>query len=389
MAHYIMSHFFMENYIMDYYDAWLLAIRTSGLGFVRINKLINHFDGIENIFQQNHYPEHLGIPKAVQTALNNPDINIIGPDLKWLERPNNHVLTIDDDLFPPLLKHTDSPPPLLYVTGNPDVLLGPQLAVVGSRNATVGGLKNTHNFCADLAKGGLTITSGLALGVDGQAHQAALEVEAQTIAVTGTGLDIVYPAKHKKLAHDIANHGALVSEFPIGTQANAGHFPRRNRIICGLSLGTLVIEASIKSGTLITARQTMDINRPVMAIPGSIHSPMSKGCHALIKQGAKLVESAAEILEELTPLAQSLSIQIQEKMSLLEDNTVKLQNKPHIEEKNHEHELVLGHIMYDPTTIEEIILKSGLTAQEISSILLILELENKIQALPGARYIRL
>jgi len=151
----------------------------------------------------------------------------------------------------------------------------------------------------------------------------------------------------------------------------------------------LVIEAGIKSGTLITARQTMEINRPVMAIPGSIHSPMSKGCHALIKQGAKLVESADEILEELTPLAQSLSLQIQEKLSMLEENTVKSTNNPHIEEHNDEHAQILGHILYDPTTIEEIISKSGLTAQEISSILLILELENKIQALPGARYVRL
>jgi len=379
--------------MIDYHQAWFVINRTTGLGSVRIRKLLNHFESIENIFNQTSYPQHLNLPAATQAALKNPNIKNITADLQWLEKVDNHILTIDDDLYPPLLKQADSPPALLYVTGDPLVLLQPQLAVVGSRNASTVGLKNTHSFCYDLAKNGLTITSGMALGVDGKAHQAALQAKGKTIAVMGTGLDVVYPAKHTELAHDIAHSGALISEFPIGTKPNAYNFPKRNRIICGLSLGTLVIEAGIQSGTLITARQTMEINRPVMAIPGSIHSPMVKGCHALIKQGAKLVESAAEILEELTPLAQSLSLQIKEKLSLLDDKPIKSVNKPHIEDnnetKNDGHALILGHIMYDPTTIDEVILKSGLTAQEVSSILLILELEDKIQALPGAQYIRI
>ena len=375
--------------MIDYFTAWLLIIRTSGLGSVRIRKLLNHFESIENIFNQTSYPQHLNLPTAVQRALKNPNVNIVSADLLWLEKNNNHILTIDDDLYPPLLKQAEAPPPLLYITGDPHVLLQPQLAVVGSRNASSAGMRNTHSFCYDLAQNGLTITSGMALGVDGKAHQAALDAGGNTIAVMGTGLDVVYPAKHKELAHNIAQNGALISEFPIGTKPNAYNFPRRNRIICGLALGTLVIEAGIQSGTLITARQTMEINRPVMAIPGSIHSPMVKGCHALIKQGAKLVESAGEILEELTPLAQSLSLQIKEKLSLLDDKTIKSPNKPHIEEKNDEHALILDNIMYDPTSMDEIISKSGLTAQEVSSILLILELEDKIQALPGAQYIRI
>jgi len=373
--------------MMDYNQAWLMLTRIKGLGFTRITNLLIHFDSVENIFNQSNYPNHLNIPKVVQNLLKNPVLSLIKDDLKWLEEENNSILAIDNDLYPPLLKKTDSPPPLLFITGNPNVLLMPQLAVVGSRNASSVGLRNTQSFCHDLAKKGVTITSGMALGVDGKAHNAALLAGGQTIAVMGTGLDVVYPAKHRELAHNIAKNGALVSEFPIGTKPNAHNFPRRNRIICGLSMGTLVMEASIKSGTLITARQTMEINRPVMAIPGSIHSPMAKGCHLLIKQGAKLVESAEEILEELTPLAQSLSIEIKEKLSLLDNNTVKNSKNPYIKDENNDHQMVLKLISFEATPIDEIIEKSGLKAQEVASILLILELEDKIQALSGAQYI--
>jgi len=375
---------------MDYNQAWLLLTHTKGLGFVKISALLSHFGSVEEIFNQSsNLPQHLKIPSSVQYKLKNPDLNSITNDLAWLNKLNNHIVTLDDDLYPPLLKQTDSPPPLLYVTGDPNLLLQPQLAVVGSRSATPVGLKNTHSFCYDLAKNGLTITSGMALGVDGKAHHAALEAGGKTIAVMGTGLDVVYPAKHKTLAHNIAENGALISEFPTGTKPNAHNFPRRNRIICGLSLGTLVIEAGVQSGTLITARQTMEINRPVMAIPGSIHSPQSKGCHLLIKQGAKLVESAQEILEELTPLAQSLSLKIKEKLALLENKTVQTENKSYIKGEDNDQELLLNLIMYDPTPIDEIISKSGMKSQEVASTLLILELEDKIQALPGAKYIRI
>jgi len=374
---------------MDYNQAWLMLTRINGLGFSRISSLLHHFKNVENIFNQSIYPSHLNIPKAVQVMLNNPNLDLIRLDLDWLDQQNNSLLAIDNDLYPPLLKKTESPPPLLFITGNPDVLLFPQLAVVGSRNASAIGLKNTHSFCYDLAQKGMTITSGMALGVDGKAHNAAISAGGTTIAVMGTGLDVVYPAKHKELAHNIAKNGALVSEFPIGTKPNAHNFPRRNRIICGLSLGTLVIEAGLQSGTLITARQTMEINRPVMAIPGSIHSPTVKGCHLLIKQGAKLVESADEILEELTPLAQSLSLEIKEKLSLLDNKTVKSKKNPYIKGANKEHQSILEYIMFEATPIDEIIKKSGLKAQEVASILLILELDDKIQALPGAQYIRI
>jgi len=374
---------------MEYNQAWLMLVHTKGLGISRIKKLLTHYESVENIFHHPSYPPKLNLPKAVQNSLKNPDLKSIGDDVNWLEKNNNSILTIDNDLYPPLLKNTDSPPPLLYITGNPDILLQPQLAVVGSRNASAVGLTNTQSFCTDLAKKGIVITSGMALGVDGKAHISAINAGGKTIAVLGNGLDVVYPAKHKELAHNIAQNGALISEFPIGTSPNAHNFPRRNRIICGLSLGTLVIEASVKSGTLITARQTMEINRPVMAIPGSIHSPMAKGCHLLIKQGAKLVESAEEILEELTPLAQSLSLQIQEKLSLLDDKTVKSSKNPYIKDENNDHKVVLENVLYEATPLDEIINNSRLTAQEVSSILLILELEDKIRAMPGAHYIRI
>jgi len=368
---------------MDSITAWFLLNQIKGLGYSRISSLLEYYGDVTSIFKQNSFPVQLRIPLAVQQELKNPNISTIEKDLRWLEKDNNHILCIDSDLYPPLLKQTDSPPPLLYITGNPHTLLQAQLAVVGSRNASVIGLRNTQAFCTDLAKNGLTITSGMALGVDGAAHKAALEAKGTTIAVMGTGLDNVYPPKHRDLAHQIAQTGALISEFPIGTKPNAYNFPRRNRIICGLSLGTLVIEASLKSGTLITARQTMEINRPVMAIPGSIHSPMVKGCHLLIKQGAKLIESAGEIMEELTPLAQSLSLQIKEKLAQVDKGDSI--NQP----DDSEHQKVLGCINYDATSLDEIMLKSQFNAQEISSILLILELENKIKAMPGAHYIRI
>jgi DNA processing protein len=372
---------------MNNYDAqWLYLASIKGLGNISIHNLLNHFESIENIFKQKTFPQELKLSKQIQSAIKTPQFETVKKDMKWLEGENNHILTIDDACFPPLLKQAQSPPALLFITGNPDVLLQPQLAVVGSRNATEIGLRNTHSFCFDLANKGLVITSGMALGVDGKAHQAALDANGQTIAVMGTGLDTVYPARHRELAHHIAEKGALVSEFPIGTPPNAFNFPQRNRIICGLSLGTLVVEAAMKSGTLITARQTMEINRPVMTIPGSIHNPLAKGCHNLIKQGAKLVESADEIFEELTPLAHSLSLEIKEKLSLFDDMTVKSAPQSDI---NEEHFAVLDKINYEPTPIDEIILKTKLTAQEISSILLILELDDLIHALPGAQYIRI
>lgn len=221
-------------------------------------------------------------------------------DLLWLEQPNNHLLTIDDAQYPDFLKAIHAPPPLLFVSGNPETLKNTQIGVVGSRNASRIGEDNTRAFVRYLVDQGLSITSGLALGIDGIAHQAALNAGGKTVAVVANGLDQVYPKRHLKLAQAIIDSGgAIISEFPIAIQPRPQHFPRRNRIISGLSQGVLVVEAALKSGSLITARYAMEQGREVFAIPGSIHNPLSKGCHALIKQGAALVESGEDILSEL------------------------------------------------------------------------------------------
>ncbi len=366
---------------MDNNEAWLLLNKIKGLGIVKIKKLLTVHETAENIFKQKNFPDYIKLNEETKQAIRQASSDVIRNDLAWLAKDNNHILPITDDLYPPLLKKSDSPPPLLYITGNPNILLQPQLAVVGSRNATTLGLKNTYSFCSSLAANGLTITSGMALGVDGMAHKAAVDVQGTTIAVMGNGLDTVYPAKHRDLAHLIAQNGALVSEFSIGTKPHHYNFPRRNRIICGLSLGTLVIEAGLQSGTLITARQTMENNRPVMAIPGSIHSPLAKGCHFLIKQGAKLIESAHEIIEELTPLAQSLTEDLSGKIKAIDA-------KENQAEQEHEHQNILDAIGYEATSINQIIEKTGLEIADLSSVLLILELEDKIQTLAGAHYIR-
>ncbi len=228
-----------------------------------------------------------------------PDPERLDATLRWLEDPANQVVTFADDLYPRLLLEITDPPPMLYVKGDSDLLDRASLAVVGSRNATPQGRANAQAFSRELSAGGFTIISGLALGIDAAAHAGGLAAASSSIAVVGTGLDIVYPARNRNLAHRLAEEGALLSEFALGTPALASNFPRRNRLISGLSRGCLVVEAALKSGSLITARYALEQGREVFAIPGSIHSPLSKGCHLLIKQGAKLAESSQDIFEEL------------------------------------------------------------------------------------------
>lgn len=225
----------------------------------------------------------------------------LAQDDAWLaQHPEVHLLAFDDPDYPELLRQIRKPPPLLYVRGNRECLSLPQLAIVGSRNPSPGGSENAFNFARYLAQSGFAITSGLALGVDAAAHEGALKARGKTIAVLGTGIDRIYPARHRRLASDVLScGGALVSEFPLGTASLAGNFPQRNRIISGLSYGTLVVEAAVQSGSLITARLALEQNREVFAIPGSIHNPLARGCHHLIRQGATLVETGADIAEHL------------------------------------------------------------------------------------------
>ncbi len=305
-------------------------------------------------------------------------------DLAWLEAaPDRHLLTLDDPRYPPRLRELADAPPLLYVLGDPDLLALPQLAVVGSRNPTPDGRADAQRFAAHLARCGLVITSGLALGVDGAAHEGALEVEGATVAVLACGVDRVYPARHHALARRIVEGGgAVISERPLGSRPRREFFPARNRIISGLSLGVLVVEAAVHSGSLITARLAAEQGREVFAIPGSIHNPLSRGCHRLIRQGAKLVETAEDILEELGPLlgaGVSSPADTSSEVPALSDAA--LPDDP-------DHRAVLEALGHRPCPVDEVVSRTGLNVEAVASILLVLELQGFVASAPGGLYSR-
>lgn len=315
----------------------------------------------------------------------------VDKDLQFAESPNSHILSFFDEAYPRLLREISDPPMVLFVKGDVKRLTEAQIAMVGSRNPTPLGKETAQFFAEHFASMGLTVTSGLALGIDTAAHHGAVLGEAGTIAVLGNGLDHIYPASNRALAEEIVENGALVSEFPMGTEPLSAHFPRRNRIISGLSLGTLVVEAALKSGSLITAKYALEHGREVFAIPGSIHSPLAKGCHALIRQGARLVENVEDVLEEMGPLLKLVS-----KEALVSKEVVKKKGGKKGRPKTRGGEGKLGSaqksllklIDYDPTTIDTIVLRSQLTAAEVSIMLLELELQGVIGNVSGG-YIRL
>ena len=290
---------------------WIRLLETTGVGVDTARKLLSAFGLPGNIFQQQHRALcAIVAPRIASALLAAPAPAMLAQierTLAWAEGADNHVLTLADAAYPPQLLEIADPPILLYAKGHIGLLAGASIAIVGSRNASDQGLANAETFAAALTMAGLTIVSGLALGIDTAAHQGSLRAAAEaaancdcaTVAVIGTGIDIVYPSRNRALAHAIAEAGCLLSEYPLGTPAIASNFPRRNRIISGLSRGVLVVEAAARSGSLITARMAVEQGRDVFAIPGSIHSPLARGCHQLIRQGAKLVESAQDILEEL------------------------------------------------------------------------------------------
>lgn len=299
---------------------------------------------------------------------------MIDLDLSWLEQKNNCIITFNDTNYPPQLKEIADPPPVLFVRGNADLLSLPQIAIVGSRNPSTLGEETAFNFAKTLSHYGFVITSGLALGIDAAGHRGALNAKGYTIAVAGTGLDRIYPARHKELATDIVNSGVMISEFPTGTTAKANHFPRRNRIISGLCLGLLVVEAAKESGSLITARMALEQNREVFAIPGSIHNPLARGCNALIREGAKLVETTQDILEELNQYYQ----QDEKLLPPTMQSTLDL-----------EQQTLLNRIMFSPTSIDTLVENTGESVEIISSMLLILELQGYLEATPGGCYMRI
>ncbi len=289
----------------------------------------------------------------------------------WLAAaPSRQVITLGDAAYPALLLQTADPPLLLYAQGRVELLGAPSLAIVGSRNPTPQGSDNARAFARHLSQAGLTVVSGLALGIDGAAHEGALDGRGSTVAVMGTGADRVYPARHRALAHRIAEQGLLLTEFDLGMPPLPDHFPRRNRIIAGLSRGTLVVEAALPSGSLSTAHAAAEAGREVFAIPGSIHSPQSRGCHALIKQGAKLVESAEDILTELRWAGAAAPRPAR-------DDAVPAGGGGLLD--------ALGH---EPVTLDALSARTGLGAGELNARLLELELEGRIARLPGGLFQR-
>ncbi|MGH8235860.1 MAG: DNA-processing protein DprA, partial [Steroidobacteraceae bacterium] len=278
----------------------------------------------------------------------------------------------------------------LFVRGEPATLSLPQLAIVGSRNPTAGGRDNATSFAAHLARSGLAITSGLAIGIDAAAHQGALAADGSTVAVCGTGLDIDYPAANRALAEAIEKRGALVSEFPLGMPALQANFPRRNRIISGLALGTLVVEAAVRSGSLITARLAAEQGREVFAIPGSIHNPLARGSHQLIRQGAKLVETGDDIFAELRALVGALAPALQaavpaQRNSPAAGPATQRATGPVLDKA---YEILLDALGFEPAGVDMLIERTGFAADEVASMLLILELDGRLESRPGGRYVR-
>jgi len=357
--------------------SWLALCLAPNLGSVGIEKLVAQFGSADAIVSANrkHLEAH-GLSAATIAELKDPDADKLGSALNWLGAPDHHLIHWQDPRYPNLLRVCGNSPPVLFVDGDADALALPQIAIVGSRNATPGGRENAAEFAGHLASAGILITSGLASGIDSAAHAGAIQGGGKTIAVMGTGPDQIYPRENSALAQQIRENGALISEFPPGMPAKRENFPRRNRIISGLSLGVVVVEAGMRSGSLITARYSGDCGREVFAVPGSIHSPVSKGCHRLIKQGAKLVESSSDIIEELASLAGAISVQ---ETPLPDSAELRSETEP-------TYEKMLCSMGFEPIDFQTLVKRCGLTAGELSSMLLILELEGRVETLPGGHF---
>lgn len=349
---------------------WIAASLLPGIGPATLARLRAEAVAPPDLFSNEAIVSSLGLKRPVRDAIASYRS---GGDLyrracalfDLAEQRSWTLLTLDSPAYPDLLKQIHDPPILLWIDGDPDILCLPQLAVVGSRHASRDGLNQASKFAADLATGGLVINSGLARGIDTAAHRGAVDVNGKTLAIIGTGLDRCYPAANAKLAQQIrAAGGALVSEYPPGTPPLAQNFPRRNRIISGLSVGTLVVEAAPRSGSLITARQALEQGREVFALPGSIHNPLSRGCHGLIREGATLVESSEHILQELAPLLGSLlSLDIP-----VDDSTAQPSDDP-----------LLRDLPFDPISFDDLVQRLALEPSSLQQQLMRLELEGRIE----------
>ena len=329
-----------------------------------------------------------GLSDETVTAITHPDEAQIEYGLQWLAQSNHHLLCWDDDAYPVLLRRIANPPAALFVDGDPGCLWQPQIAVIGSRNPTAGGLDHARDFARTLARQGMTITSGLASGIDTASHVAALDAGALTIAVNGTGLDRVYPSSSRAVAGRIRSQGAMISELPLGSPPKRQHFPSRNRIISGLSLAVLVIEAGLNSGTLITARKAAEQGRDVFALPGSLNNPMAKGCHRLIREGARLVETTADIMQELGPVAAELQMEIRQRLELPDEAPEKPVSLQDSLLDDTDYSAVWNVLAHDPKPMDVIIEQTGLSAREISSMLLMMELKGLVKKHGNGHYVR-
>jgi DNA processing protein len=364
-------------------EAWLILLRTPGFGSATLRTLIDRHRNARVALDAAR-EEAKRCDAAGRSWLDAPDRNVLAADLDWLAAEGHQLLTILDADFPPLLRDAPGAPVALFVSGDIGALWQPQIAIVGSRNASHGGLANARAFARALCAAGFAITSGLAEGIDAAAHTAALDAGAPTVAVLGTGPDLVYPSRHRELASRIAANGALVSEFPPGTPGKPEHFPRRNRIIAGLSLGTLIVEAGLRSGSLITARCAIEQGRDVFAIPGSIHNPLARGCHSLIRQGALLVETAEEIVDALRPLATELGLRLCERLA----GDAASEASGTAPMRDPDYEKLLKALGDEAAAVDTLAERTGLGVAALSSMLLVLELEGDVVAERGGVYVR-
>ena len=358
---------------------WLRLVHAPGVGPVAVRRLLARYGSAAVI--RNAAPSALretGLgPAAIEALHTDTEPEGVVRDREWATADGHHLIALDDPRYPAHLADIGDPPPVLYVRGDPEVLAWPMLAIVGTRHPTPAGTDTARDFARHLAGAGLVIGSGLARGIDAAAHEGALAAQGLTVAVAGTGLDRVYPARHADLARRIAEAGALVAELPVGTRPSREAFPRRNRILSGLSAGTLVVEAAVRSGSLITARLALEQGREVFAIPGSIHNPVARGCHRLIRQGAKLVETGDDVLEELAPLLAG---------------TMPCAEAPADDEPaapdDPDYGRLLAQLDWEPRGVDDLAGRTGLDAGSVASMLLRLELDGRIRVLAGGLYQR-
>jgi DNA processing protein len=361
--------------------AWVSLTRTPALDNATLARALDTFGTALRLLQASDAARRrIGVPNAAREFLSSARAEPTSAERAWLDEPGHHIVPYTHPHYPALLRSAERRPIALYAAGNIAVLNHPQLAIVGSRNPTAQGRDTARDFAEYLAGCGLGIASGLAVGIDGAAHLGALAAGGITLAVLGSGIDVIYPRSNLALAAAVERQGALISAFPLGTPPRRGHFPQRNAVLAGLCLGTLVVEAARHSGSLLTARRAASLGRAIFAVPGSIHSPLSRGCHELIQEGAKLTQTPHDILSELT-------------FSAFFANAPTPLPRPGEAPRaasgmDKEHKILLDALGFDPADLDTLSVRSGFKPEAVSSMMLILELEGHVQAAPGGRYSR-